>query len=210
MEVTRDPINNKSLNFGFTVIEVIVSVAILGMITVAVGRFQKDIFYLSAVARASLSSAQDTRQIVRTMAKEMRAMATANNGSYPLANVATSTVTFYSDTDGDGIREQIRYFVSSSTLKRGSIIPTGSTYSYTGQESVTVLVNDIKNTSSTPMFQYYDTNYTGTSSALSYPIDISKVRLVKINLMVDADVNRSPVQKSYTSQVSIRNLKDNL
>lgn len=137
-------------------------------------------------------------------------MAIANNGSYPLANVATSTMTFYSDTDGDGIREQIRYYVSSSTLKRGSIVPTGSNYTYSGQESVKVLVSDIKNSSTTPIFQYYDRNYTGTSSALTYPIDISKVRLVKVNLLVDADVNRSPTQKSYTSQVSIRNLKDNL
>jgi hypothetical protein len=38
----------------------------------------------------------------------------------------------------------------------------------------------------------------------------TNVRLIKINLMIDVDPNRAPVIKTYTSQVSIRNLKDNL
>lgn len=195
---------------GFTLAEMLVSIAIFSVVILVVTRFQRDILFLSSVAKSSISSAQDTRQIVRTMAKEMRAAAPANNGAYPLTNIGTSTVTFYADMDGDGLREQIRYFVASNVLKRGVIIPSGSPYTYTGTESLSILVNDIRNTSASPIFEYYDTNYDGTGPPMSSPIDISKVRLVKITLLVDADPNRSPVQKSYTSQVAIRNLKDNL
>jgi hypothetical protein len=50
----------------------------------------------------------------------------------------------------------------------------------------------------------------GTSSPLTQPVITTNVRLIKINLMIDVDPNRAPVIKTYTSQVSIRNLKDNL
>lgn len=195
---------------GFTLVETLFAIGIFGLVIIAVSKFQRDVFYLSNIAKSSLASAQDTRQIVRTMAKEMRAAAPANNGAYPLVNLGTSTVTFYADTDGDGLREQVRYFVASGILKRGVITPTGTPYAYTGAEKVSILVNDIRNTAASPIFEFYDALYDGSQVALAEPIDVSKVRLVKITLQVDADPSRSPVQKAYTSQVSIRNLKDNL
>jgi hypothetical protein len=50
----------------------------------------------------------------------------------------------------------------------------------------------------------------GTSSPITQPVTPTDVRLIKINLIIDVDPNRAPVIKTYTSQVSIRNLKDNL
>jgi len=45
---------------------------------------------------------------------------------------------------------------------------------------------------------------------LGSPVDVSSVRLVKMNITIDRDPNRSPTPINVTTQVVIRNLKDNL
>lgn len=66
------------------------------------------------------------------------------------------------------------------------------------------------NGNSLPSFEYFDTNYTGTSSPLVQPVSPSTVRLIRINQRIDIDPNRSPVPVIFTVQASLRNLKTNL
>lgn len=200
----------KILHKGFTLTEIIVVVAIIGMISVAVGTFSRDMLYLGSVARGSLTVSQDARNILRQMTKEIRAAAPSSNGAYPLIAVSSSSIAFYSDTDGNGVRDQIRYFASSTNLMKGVITPTGSPLTYSpSNEVVTTVISNVKN-GTTSIFTYYDGNYAGTSSPLTFPVSIQSVRLVRIDLTLDADINRAPVSKTFTTQVSIRNLKDNL
>lgn len=196
---------------GFTITEILVVIAILGFITLAVSNYQVKIIEYSTSARDSLQSAQDARSILRVMVQELRSAQPGNNGAYPVIQAATSSITFFTDIDDDGLREQIRYFVSTTTLKKGVIVPSGSPLTYNpAQEKISYLAYNIKNGSSTPMFEYFDNTYAGTSSPLTQPVTVSNVRLVKITLLIDADPNRSPVARSYTSEAMLRNLKDNL
>jgi hypothetical protein len=126
--------------------------------------------------------------------------------------LASSTaLTFYSDLDGNGVKEQVRYFMSGKSLKKGVIVPTGSPLVYnSGNEVVNTLVSDVVSSSTLPMFQYYSSAYDGTTSALVQPVTASSVRLIKINVIIDRDPGRAPSQIVTTSQVTLRNLKDNL
>ncbi len=72
------------------------------------------------------------------------------------------------------------------------------------------MINNVVASSTLPIFQYYPATYDGTGSALSIPVTISSVRLVKITVIIDNDPNRSPVPMIVTSSVTLRNLKDNL
>jgi hypothetical protein len=45
---------------------------------------------------------------------------------------------------------------------------------------------------------------------MSYPIDIQSIRFVKITVIIDKDPKRSPDAMIVSSQVNLRNLKDNL
>jgi hypothetical protein len=144
------------------------------------------------------------------MVTELRAARTSVAGAYAIDTAGTSTVVFYSDVNGDGNTEKVRYFLSSTTLKRGVITPSGSPLSYTGSESISELVHGVRNTSSQPIFEYFDSSYTGTSSAMTQPVSIANIRLVKVNIIIDMNVSRSPVQQTVTTQAEIRNLKDNL
>ncbi len=199
-------------NTGVTLPELLVVVGITSIIVLALTSFQKDIFFNNKFAADSLSSAQDARSILRTMIAELRVTSPSSNGAYAIAQAATSSITFFSDTDGDGVKDQIRYYLTgTTTLKKGVVKPTGSPLVYnSANETFKTLAINLKNSSSSPLFEYYDSGYAGTSSPMTYPLDITRIRLVKINLLIDADPNRSPIPRTYTSQTSLRNLKDNL
>lgn len=195
---------------GFTITEILVVVAIVGLLSVAVGRFMRDVFFLGTVTRGTLAVSQDARNLLRVMTRELRAAAPSANGAFPLVTVASSSISFFSDINGTGQRDLVRYYVSSTTLMKGVITPTGTPLTYSSTtEKLFVVMSDVKN-GSTSIFSYYDNTYAGTSSPLTYPVSIQSVRLVKIDLTLDANQNRAPVTKTFTTQVSIRNLKDNL
>lgn len=196
---------------GFSLIELIVSIAIVAIVMVVVSNFQVNVLRFNKYSKDVLESSQDAKAILRVMVKEMRSITPSNNGSYPIVSAGTSTLTFYSDINDDGLIDQVRYYLSTTTLKKGVIIPSGSPLTYNSlNEQFSTLAYNIKNGTSTALFEYYDTNYAGTSTPLSYPLNTTAVRLVRVNLLIDADPNRSPVPRLYTSTATLRNLKDNL
>lgn len=203
--------SKKYYSRGFSLAEIVVVVGITGLIMAAISSFQVNIINNNKYSMDSLSSAQDARSILRTMAKELRSASPGGNGSFTIVQAATNTISFFSDIDGNGTKEQVRYFVTSTTLKKGLIAPTGSPLTYVpANEVISTLAYNVKNNATSSFFEYYDNTYAGTSSPLVQPVNVTQVRLVKINLIIDADPNKSPIPRTYTSQVSLRNLKDNL
>ena len=196
---------------GFTLAETVITVGIIGLIAVLLGTFQGDIFFFNTVIQDDLTAQMDGRRAVRKMVSELREASPSSLGAYPLAAAATSSIVFFSNVDTDSLREQVRYFIQNKNLMRGVIKPSGNPLSYNpASEVFETSVKNIANSSSAPLFEYYDTNYTGTTTPLVFPVSITSVRLVSINLLIDRDPSRSPVPFNIRSQVSIRNLKDNL
>ena len=198
-----------NLKKGMGVMEAIVVIAILTALLVAVANFGRDVFSVSGILQSGLSAQQDARNIVKVVASELRTTSPSSAGSYPVKSVADNDLTFYSDIDGDGLKEEVRYYLSGTVLKKSTLKPSGSPLAYSGTPVVSNLISDVKN-GSTPIFAYYDTNYDGTTASLSSPINILSIRLIKVTVMVERDPYRSPTPVSVTTQVSLRNLKDNL
>ena len=191
--------------------EMLVVLGITVLVMGAVVRFQFDVFRLNQSDYNQLSTIQDAPAILSSIVKELRSTSVGNNGSFAINQAATSSLTFFSDTDGDGLKEQIRYFLSGTLLRRGSIKPTGLPLSYvSGNETFRTLASNVKNAPSSDIFQYYDDSYDGTTTSLAQPVTTTDVHLIKINLLLDVDPNRSPVPILYSSSASLRNLKDNL
>ena len=196
---------------GFTLAELIISVAIIGLIIWPLSIFQKDLFSLNFSAQNNLSAQLDARHLLKQFSAELREASPSSLGAYPILLASSSAITFYSDINNDGLKERVRYFLSSKNLMRGVLSPTGSPLSYVdANEKTNVMVYDIANSSTSPIFEYYDTNYTGLTNPLSFPVNINVIRMVKMNVVIDRDVNKSPNPISVETKVSIRNLKDNL
>jgi len=207
MNFFKNKHNSKS---GFSVIEVLVSIFILSLIGLAVYSFQKDVFSLNRIISGSLTAQDEARRALKSMSAEIRTASPSSLGAYALLQTTPSSFSFYSNIDGDSFKERIRYFVEGTILKKGVIKPTGSPLAYNPtNEVVSDLVHDIID-AGTSIFSYYDTNYDGTTQPLSEPINISAVRLVKITIMIEKDPQTPSGPMTLTTQISMRNLKDNL
>jgi len=203
--------NHISKQRGYTVIEVLIVLGVAVIVCAGLMFLLQDLFRYNRNISSSLSANGEARRALKTMVAEIRTTSPSSLGAYALTQTATSSFTFYSNVDTDTYKERVRYFLQNGILKRGIIKPSGNPLTYSaGSETVTELVHAVVNSSTTPIFSYYDASYAGTTTPLVAPFDISLVRLVKIHLLVDKDDSSATSTNSYTTQVSFRNLKDNL
>ncbi|MFA6253964.1 MAG: type II secretion system protein [Candidatus Paceibacterota bacterium] len=194
---------------GFTLVEILIVCALVVLIGSVISSLGRDIFVNNYYAQKSLVAEGDAKSAMAKMVKELRETSPAETGAYPIELASTTEIIFYGDTNNDGLNERVRYFLDDRALKRGLVNPTGQPLAYnTDAESVSTLANDMVNQL---VFSYYDRSYDGTasSSPLVQPVAVENIRLIKVELLIDANPNRSPVPLYLTSQVGLRNLKDN-
>ena len=195
---------------GFSLIEILVVMFLLGLIGTAIATFSNDIFSLSRILNRDLSSQQEVRIALKQISAELRSSSLSSTGSYAIAEASSTSLTFYSDIDDDGSKERLRYFLQNSVLKRGVLKPSGNPLSYNpASETVSDLVRGVYATSS-PIFSYYNSQYDGAISPLTQPVTTTVVRLIKVAVTVDGDLAEPPAPFTLTTQISLRNMKDNL
>jgi hypothetical protein len=176
----------------------------------AVAYFGQSIFSFNTVAGQTLGVQTGARKVLKNIVKELRGTSPSSLGAYPIVLASSTAVTFFSNIDTDVHKEQVRYFLQGTTLKRGVINPSGNPLVYSaGSEVVTDLIKDVRN-GATPIFTYFDSTYAGTSTPLIQPVAPTSVRFVKIYLLLENDPNKAPASFEVTNQVLLRNLKDNL
>lgn len=196
---------------GFTLVETLISIAIIVVIGLALTTFERDIFFLNNSLQGNLSAQIGARRVLRTVIRELRGASPSSLGAYTINQAGTSTLIFYTNIDEDTLKERVRYFLQGGELRRGVIKPTGNPLAYnSANESVEVIIRDVINSSTTPIFDYFDSYFTGTSSPLMQPVDTLAVRLIRVTVIIDKDTNRPPGAITVTSMGTLRNLKDNL
>ncbi|MFT5179784.1 MAG: hypothetical protein ACI8V7_000339 [Candidatus Paceibacteria bacterium] len=197
-------------NKGITLIELVISISIFTLILGAYGAFQNDIFSFNSIIYSGLKSQNEAKRIIKPLANEVRSASISNLGSYPLETVATTTFVFYSDIDNDSLKERVKYFLDGEHFKKGVTKPTGSPLEYDLDNED--IVNVVENVVDGVIFEYYDETYNGTatSTPLTQPVTPFEVRLVRIKLVIDEDPLNPPAAVTVETQVSFRNLKDNL
>lgn len=192
----------KTTASGFTLLEILFTLGIfLGLLWV-LGNFQVNVFSENTAIGNSLTAESEARLSLKKTIAELRAAVQSELGGYPIALATGSSLTYYSDADGDGAAEQYRYFLNGSTLQKGKIIPTGSPLAYvSGNERITTEISHLTNING--LFTYFD----AAGGQLPEPINLPNVRLIKIIYTIDADPNRPPGPITLGSQVSVRSLK---
>lgn len=196
-------------NRGVSLLEVIVAVGIFALLIGAV----MEIFLFSwkgnAIIWEQLSTQNEGRKATQDFSNELREATASSIGAYAIESATGTQIVFYSNIDVDSLVERIRYFVASSTLKKGVIKPAGNPLTYnSGVESIIIIANDLAN-GTTSVFSYYDADFNGSGDPLSGAIDVTKIRVVKMSLKLEENPNLSPVPFYIEIKVMIRNLKDN-
>lgn len=200
----------KKYKGGFSVIETLAAIFILTLIGIAVWTFQKDVFSLNSSISSSLDAQQEARKAFKLLSAEIRSISPSNTGSYPIAEASPTSFIFYSNIDNDDLKERLRYFLDGNAVKKGVLKPNGNPLVYNPiNETITEIVRDMAN-GATPIFDYYDADYDGTTAPLAQPVSAIAARLVKITLIIDKNPSRPPAPVTMSTQVSMRNLKDNL
>lgn len=202
----------KSIQPGFTLVEVIVSIAIFSLIVYGIVFLVSNIFSSTQGQVNLLADTDQARKTALNIMNELRNCQTSSTGAYPLATVDDQTLMFYSNIDTDSYIERIRYYVQSDKLYKGVLKPSGNplVYNPVNEQSI-VVQNDLANGTS-PVFYYYNSNYDGTTdNFLTQPVNITAVRHVKLDLRI---FNKAGVLNnnyySVVASASIRNLKSNL
>lgn len=199
---------------GLTLVETLMAIAIF-----AIGIEGFTLLFINTWKNNSYTlemgqSAMAVSQNMNTLVGYLRSVRQSDNGSYPVKSVGANDLVVYSDYDRDGVTERLHIYKSGQDILMGVTDPTETMpkryLPESGDQQVLTLATRIVNTSSEPIFYYYDKNYAGASNQnpLASPINIADVRLMKIHLKINIDPNRAPDNIEMQTFVEMRNLND--
>lgn len=187
---------------GFTLIEVIVAVGIFALVMVSIGMLFLSLYRKQGTDVAMIQRTHDANKVIDMISSEIRKANRAENGNFVIANAGANSLTFYSDTDNDGLTEKITYALNGADLKK-TVIEPGASSTYSGTGTTITVCSGVRNGI---IFTYYGSAYTGTGSPMAAPIQVANVRLIGISL----DLNSTNVNSSYLlhteTKVDFRNL----
>ncbi|OGY98229.1 MAG: hypothetical protein A2855_02925 [Candidatus Liptonbacteria bacterium RIFCSPHIGHO2_01_FULL_57_28] len=195
---------------GFSLFEVLIVTGLFALVLLAVVSLRGNLDILENIIDQRLQSRSDLAQTLQIFVTELRSAGPSSVGGYPIESAASSSLIFFSDIDKDGMFERVRYSMASGTIVKGVVEPTGNPLVYvTSTEATTTVVNYVVPKAAVPMFSYYDANYTGGEDAMTSPVSVADVRIVKISIYADVDPEHSPQPVFFTNTVNIRNLRSN-
>lgn len=203
----------KKIVRGFTLVETMVTIVIYGLVMIGCAALLYAIFNNSNTQPTALNEVDQANAAATEFVNEVRDASYGNDGSFPINQASTTQIIFFSpyDSGSSTTVDRIRYFVSSSTLYKGVIVPSGSPLSYnTANEQVTAVISNVS-LASTSAFFYYNGSYAGTSSPLSQPVNVNQVTYVQLELNVLMKQERNSTSTfEISTGAAVRNLKTNL
>lgn len=108
------PTRNRKFLTGFTLIETIVAIFVFSLAMGAVTGFIIMAYRTHGFEWQQSIAIDEARRGIETMVKEIREARPGDNGSYPIEKAGDKEFIFYSDIDGDGETERVRYFLGTA------------------------------------------------------------------------------------------------
>ena len=103
---------------GYTIVEMLVVIFVFTLMWVAIAQSIVMIYRTQYFAMDQSQAVDEARRGVDAMAREIRQATYGDDGSYPIELAADKEFVFYSDIDGDGRVERVRYYMA--TVNSGS------------------------------------------------------------------------------------------
>ncbi|MEA3452766.1 MAG: prepilin-type N-terminal cleavage/methylation domain-containing protein [Patescibacteria group bacterium] len=105
------------MNKGFTLIEMLVAIAIFGLISGALFSLIPFLYKTNNYAWNQAYAIDEARRGVKVMVREIREARAGGDGSYIIEKAEDSEFIFFSDIDNDGDIERVRYFLGGVSNK---------------------------------------------------------------------------------------------
>ena len=195
---------------AFTLVETIVVVALFSILSLAIANSIHALYRYNAYTFAQAYQVQNARTGVQALVRDMREMTFADNGAFPLVQMDTHQIAFYSDIDRDDSVEYVEYeLISASTLEKRIYNATGSppVYDTVTPDQTFTLSEYVQNyLQDLDTFTYYD----GNGEVLASSSDLTNVRYIEARLIINIDPTRDPGEYMLRSSAALRNVKENL
>ncbi|MEK7644145.1 MAG: type II secretion system protein [Patescibacteria group bacterium] len=193
---------------GFTLLEMVVVLAIFSLLSLAIAWILINSLRSNTTAWDQLQAENDAGKTLKDIVNEARRAESSDIGAYALSTTTAYELAFYANIDNDSFKELVRFKLVGTDLTKGITKPSGNPLDYLpATESVTTIARDVVNIGrGDPLFYYYDKNYNGTQAALTEPINITEVRMVKVRIEIDRNPAKSPIILTAESMTQIRSL----
>jgi prepilin-type N-terminal cleavage/methylation domain-containing protein len=191
---------------GFTLVEVVVVVSLFTLLSLALSGTIAMLYRTNGYAIAQAYEVSHARRGIEATIRDIREMTFGDDGSYPLVEVSSTTIGFYSDIDRDDSVEYVRYVLATTTLYKYVYNAAGSPPVYTlttPSETYTISQFVQNKVQATSTFAYVTES--GLRATSTTPV--TDIRFIQINVIINIDPNRNPGQYMLRSSAAPRNLK---
>lgn len=175
----------------------------------------KKLFNLQNYSAIAQNQALKTSLIIERELRGARAPEGMDFQSIEEANA--QSIVFYAgitQEPTDDRQEKVQYLFHGNQILRGIAYWNSGSQSYNplpdlnnyveGMAGANVICQYVVN-GATPLFYYYDQDYTGGQSPMAYPINIGAVKIIKVHLEIDANPNRPPEPYVQDTTIELRN-----
>jgi type II secretory pathway pseudopilin PulG len=198
---------NRNFITGVSFIESLIVVAAFTIILLAVVSSLQSFYRVNSFNIEQAFAVSSARKGVEVMVRDIREAIYADDGAYPISNIGSTTITFFSDVDGDDNTERVRFFLEGNLFKKATLEPSGDPPQYVGTENISTISDNVRNDEEgTPIFQYFD----DTGAEITDFSNVFDVAFIKVSLIVNINPTRLPNEFTIRSSATLRNLKINL
>ena len=191
---------------GFTLIEMLVTVAIMALLAISVGDSILSLFKAETAASNGSYSTASAQGALGAMVGLVREMNYGINGQYPIVSMSGNSLTFLSDNGNGSASKRFTFQLIGASLVESVTSSSGNPPQYSGTPIISEIADDVQNIPlGLSLFHYFD-------AAGNEITDFSKMAStssILIDLNIGTGIVQTPGYKAYTLQslATLRNLR---
>jgi len=192
---------------GFTLLEMIIAIFIFTIMMGLIVYLGFNVIGYNSFITSNIFSQNELQLTLNMLEIELRSMGPSNVGSFPIELANSNALTFYSDTDRDGLFERIRYYLNGNILMKGITKPTGSPLSYSPANEKTAEVVHFVISDPSTIFSYFAKKSIASDPPMIQPVSPSLIRAIKAQLTVKQTGRDQSGPVTFSIFATIRNFR---